>query len=359
MDGRQTLLERHDELRHHGGNINAARCRFPNAPTPWIDLSTGINPRPYPIDAIAPDAWNRLPDPSELAALEQAARTAYGADPATAIVAAPGTQALLQWLPRVVPARRVGILGFTYGEHEKCWRAAGAEVTIVDAVSELTKFDVAVAVTPNNPDGRVLPANLLAATAGSLAETGGLLILDEAFMDVLERRHSLVPLLPRAGALVLRSFGKIYGLAGLRLGFAVASPKVAALLRAAMGPWAVSGPAIEIGRRALADAAWLESTLSWLDSAADRLDGLLRVAGFTIMGGTKLFRLASHHAASDWFERLAQCGILTRPFHSKPNWLRFGLPGAQEDWQRLETALLSRESNMRTPSSPPPAILTG
>lgn len=336
-------------LRHHGGNINAARGRFPNAPAPWIDLSTGVNPIPYPINAIAPHAWNRLPDPSDLAALERAAGAAYGADPATAIVAAPGTQALLQWLPRVVSARRVGILDFTYGEHEKCWRAAGAEVTTVDVISELTRFDVGVVVTPNNPDGRVLPAKLLATTAESLAEAGGLLIVDEAFMDVLERRDSLVPLLPRAGALVLRSFGKVYGLAGLRLGFAAASPEIAAVLRAAMGPWAVSGPAIEIGRQALTDAVWLESTLSWLGSAADRLDGLLRVAGFTIVGGTKLFRLASHHAASAWFERLAQRGILTRPFHGKPNWLRFGLPGAQAEWQRLEAALLSCETNIADP----------
>ncbi len=333
-------------LRHHGGNINAARRQYPNAPSPWIDLSTGVNPIPYPIGTIAPQAWNRLPDASDLVVLEQAAGAAYGAAPPTAIVASPGTQALLQWLPRVVPARRVGILGYTYGEHEKCWRAAGAEVTIVDAVAELTRFDVGVVVNPNNPDGRLVPAERLATTAESLAQAGGLLIVDEAFVDVLERRDGLVPLLPRAGAVVLRSFGKVYGLAGLRLGFAAASPEIAAVLRAAMGPWAVSGPAIEIGRQALMDTAWLESTLSWLGSAADQLDGLLLGAGFTIVGGTKLFRLASHHAASIWFERLAQCGILTRPFNGKPNWLRFGLPGTQTEWQRLEAALLSCATNM-------------
>ena len=328
-----------DKLRHHGGNINVARRLFPNAPEPWIDLSTGINPLPYPIGAIAPSAWAKLPEISDVAALESAARTAYGAGPSTEIVAAPGTQALLQWLPRIFPAQRVGILGFTYEEHERCWRAGGAEVTKVGALSDLVAFDVGVVVNPNNPDGRTFPSQILAETAVLLAERGGLLVVDEAFMDVLGRCNSLVPCLPQAGAVVLRSFGKIYGLAGLRLGFAAASPEVGAMLRRAIGPWAVSGPALEIGQRALLDNSWLTKTVAWLCDEANRLDGLLQSAGFEIVGGTPLFRLARHKKAAHWFEQLGRAGILTRPFHAKPDWLRFGIPQPLADWDRLGAAL--------------------
>ena len=349
MDEAETLPECPDELRHHGGNINAARLRFPGAKLPWIDLSTCINPIPYPVGAVSPDAWTRLPEPSAQAALEAAARAAYGADAETEVIAAPGTQALLQWLPRVVPARSVGILGFTYGEHEKCWRDAGVAVTTVDTPGELTAFDIGVVVNPNNPDGRIVPPDILAAAAKLLAKRHGLLIVDEAFMDVLDPRHSLVPGLPRSGVVVLRSFGKMYGLAGLRLGFALTSPDLAISLRAALGPWSVGGPAIEIGHRALSDGLWLDKATSRLQNDAARLDGLLREAGFTIAGGTPLFRCAAHPEAASWFRRLAQSGILTRPFNAKPDWLRFGIPGAPTEWERLEATL-------RSPVEPQPLM---
>ena len=351
---RETPPEGADELRYHGGNINLARSRFPRAPRPWIDLSTGINPLPYPIGEIAPSAWSRLPEPADVAALEAAARTAYGAPPTVEIVAAPGTQALIQWISRIIPARRVGVLGFTYGEHTTCWRDAGADVVTVATLGELDAFDVGVVVNPNNPDGRQIPPDLLAETARSLSRRGGLLIADEAFMDVLPPRDSLVPDFPGAGAVVLRSFGKIYGLAGLRLGFAAASQEVATQLRRAIGPWAVSGPAIDIGRRALADAGWLTEAVARLQSEATRLDRMLQAAGFEIAGGTPLFRLAARRDASHWFDQLGRAGILTRPFLARPDWLRFGIPHAPADWARLEAALCAGEDSDRVM---PPGIL--
>jgi cobalamin biosynthesis protein CobC len=341
MESQEQGPEGARDLRYHGGNINAARSLYPDAPAPWIDLSTGINPVPYPVGAVPPSAWTRLPEPAELAALEAAARVAYGAGPSAGIVAAPGTQALIQWLPRLVPARRVGVLGFTYREHENCWRAAGAEISTVTALPDLAGFDVGVVVSPNNPDGRTFAPDDLAEVAGRLARRGGRLIVDEAFMDLIGRPSSLVPRLPAAGAIVLRSFGKAYGLAGLRLGFAAASAEDCLQLRGAMGPWAVSGPAIEIGRRALADETWLAETAGRLNDEANRLDGLLQSAGFDIVGGTPLFRLAQQSDAAAWFERLCRAGILTRPFQAKPAWLRFGIPHGAADWARLEAALRS------------------
>jgi len=330
------------DLRHHGGNINAARRQFPQAPLPWIDLSTGINPVPYPVGAIPPAAWTRLPEPAQLAELEAVARRAYGVPDAAGIVAAAGTQALIQWLPRIFPAQRVGVLGLTYGEHETCWRAAGADVTIVPSPADLAGFDVGVVVNPNNPDGRLYPPEMMADIATKLASRNGYLVVDESFMDVIGPHSSLVPRLPVADAVVLRSFGKTYGLAGVRLGFALAAPETTARLCAAMGPWAVSGPAIEIAQQALADNEWLTKTITRLSQQANRLDRLLQSAGFEIIGGTALFRLACHEQAARWFDRLCQAGILTRPFRTQPHWLRLGIPHAPAEWARLHAVLDSR-----------------
>jgi cobalamin biosynthetic protein CobC len=332
------------ELRYHGGNINAARTLYPDAPEPWIDLSTGINPVPYPVGVVAPSAWSRLPEPAGLAALEAAARSAYGAAPDAGIVAAPGTQALIQWLPRLFPARRVGILGFTYREHELCWGDAGAQVSSVTALSELAEYDAGIIVNPNNPDGRMVSPGDLADLAGRLARRGGRLIIDEAFMDLIAVPGSVVPCLPASGAIVLRSFGKAYGLAGVRLGFAAGSREDCALLRQAMGPWAVSGPAIDIGRRALADETWRLETASRLRHEADRLDGLLLAAGFEVIGGTPLFRLGLRSGAGAAFDDMCRAGILTRPFQARPDWLRFGIPGSAAEWERLRMALRARSA---------------
>jgi cobalamin biosynthesis protein CobC len=336
MDSGKMMWNPEEPLRYHGGNINAAGRQFPDAPTPWIDLSTGINPVPYPVTEFPLSSLSRLPESSEQAALEAAAAKAYGAALGTEIVAVPGTQALIQLLPRVVLALRVGILGPTYGEHEKCWRAAGAEIVPAASLSDFDGCDVGVVVNPNNPDGRLLSLGELRQAATQV----GTLIVDEAFMDVVQPSASLAPVLP-ANAVLLRSVGKAYGLAGLRLGFAVAHVDLGARLRAALGPWAVSGPAIAIGQRALADSAWLADTIQRLSAESSRLDRLVTTAGFTIIGGTPLFRLGRSPNAGDWFIRLAEAGILVRPFDTDPGLLRFGIPHALSDWERLEAALCS------------------
>jgi len=339
MDSGATIAEVADAPWYHGGNINAARRLFPNAPEPWIDLSTGINPVPYPVGDIPGSAWTRLPQPAELTDLETAARNAYDVPVAADVVAAPGTQAIIQWLPYLFHARRVGILGHTYGEHAKCWRAAGAETVAAYSLADFGSCDVGVVVNPNNPDGRIVEPAQLAVAATAFAKRGGLLVVDEAFMDVVTPSMSLAPALPREGGVVLRSFGKAYGLAGLRLGFAVASEEIGAKLRSALGPWAISGPAIEIGRRALADRAWLAAARSKLNESAKRMDHLLTAAGFTIVGGTPLFRLAEREDSESWFESLGRAGILTRPFPDRAGALRFGIPSGEAGWARLETAL--------------------
>jgi cobalamin biosynthetic protein CobC len=318
---------------YHGGDLASARRLFPDAPQPWIDLSTGVNPHPYPLPEITPAAWTRLPDPSALARLEAAAATRYRAR-AAHVVAAPGSQAIIQALARLLPARRVGVLGATYPGHARAW---SADVVRVERIEELADCDVAVVVNPNNPDGRIVASAALRDLAAGM--TGRALIVDEAFADFDAADQSLAPDLPERGAIVLRSFGKTYGLAGLRLGFAIASPDIAAPLRAALGPWAVSGPAIEIGLRALPDEAWLEATRARVMGEAERLDRLLIAAGWMIIGGTTLFRLGSRTDAGERFASLLRAGLLTRPFEDAPDRLRFGLPANEEAWRRLTKAM--------------------
>jgi cobalamin biosynthesis protein CobC len=329
------------QLSYHGGNLGAARRLFPDAPAPWIDLSTGVNPHPYPLPPFASDDWAHLPEPGSLAALEAEAARRYGAE-AGQTIAAPGTQAVIQLMARLRPARRVRIFGFTYSGHQRAWAAAGANVETVENLADLAAADVAIVVNPNNPDGRRTDRASLAELHAKITARGGTLIVDEAFMDLSERGQSLIPSLPGTSAIVLRSFGKTYGLAGLRLGFAIASPDIVASLRAALGPWPVSGPAIAIGRVALADDAWLERAALRLAREAGRLDRLLVESGFESRGGTILFRLVRHPQAAGIFVDLMRHGILTRPFSALPDRLRFGLPGDAEAWRRLEAALQSR-----------------
>jgi cobalamin biosynthetic protein CobC len=321
----------------HGGDLATAKALFPDAPEPWIDLSTGINPIPYPLPALPLSLWQRLPGASEEAALLAAARGAYQVRVQSRILAAPGTQILIELLPRLMPqGAGVAVLSPTYGEHAQAWRKAGAELREIADLSEAGDAAVVVLVNPNNPDGRVIAPGRLAALAADLRARGGLLVVDEAFCDFMPGA-SLVPVLPE-GALVLRSFGKAYGLAGLRLGFAIGEPDLIDRLRAMLGPWAVAGPALHIGTAALADRAWLAAAAAARSADAARLDALLAGRGLVI-GGTALYRLLESAAAPGLFARLGRAGLYVRRFQHDASRLRFGLPADEAAWTRLARAL--------------------
>ncbi len=321
----------------HGGDLSAASDRFGEPAEGWVDLSTGINPRPWPVDAAMLDGLHALPDGARLNALRNAAATAYGtADPAR-VVAAPGTQALIQWLPRLHRVGRVAIVSPTYGEHAAAWKLAGHDVVELRDLPAAADFDAVVVTRPNNPDGRAPDRADIASLAADMAARGGVLVVDEAFAD-LDPAGS-VAARAQQGLIALRSFGKFYGLPGLRLGFAVCDPVTAGSLAAALGPWPVSSLAADIGAAALADAAWQAETRSWLSDSARRLDGILTAARFGIAGGTDLFRLATRNDAMKQYEQLGRAGIYVRCFPDNPSWLRFGLPGTDEHWTRLEKAM--------------------
>jgi cobalamin biosynthetic protein CobC len=301
---------------------------YPEAPMPWIDLSTGINPSAYPMDQLPTDALTRLPSGFEVRRLEEIAARAYSATDPDRVIAVPGSQALIQLLPRLRPPGQVAILGPTYDEHRRSWERAGHRVTLVETLAAALTIrpDVVVVVNPNNPDGRIIAPEVLAAAAADLNSRQGWLVIDEAFAD-LEDGVSLAPM-EVPNAIILRSFGKAYGLAGLRLGFAVIEPAFGARLRAEFGSWAVSGPAIVFASAALADRAWLSRQKTELGRSAVEFDAMLTQAGFRVVGGTRLFRLAWHEEAASWFQRLACAGIWVRKFDFNTKLLRFGNPGA-------------------------------
>ena len=322
----------------HGGDLGAARKLFPGAPEPLVDLSTGINPFSYPVPRLDAEAFTRLPEPADLDRLAAIAAAAYGAPSADHVVAAPGLQIVLPMVAGLAPPGRAAVLSPTFEEHARVAALAGHTVRGVAAPHELAEAALAIVVNPNNPDGRLIARETLLALADALAP--GVLIVDEAFMDVgPEPAASLAADVGRRNLVVLRSFGKFFGLAGLRLGFVLAAPEVAARLRSTLGPWAVSGPALAAGAVALADTAWIATMRARLADTARRLDTLLIAAGLEVAGGTTLFRLVRTPAAGAVFDRLGRAGILVRRFAGHPSWLRFGLPGSETEWQRLAAAL--------------------
>jgi cobalamin biosynthetic protein CobC len=323
----------------HGGDLAAARLLFPGAPEPFVDLSTGINPHSYPIPRFASDVFTRLPDPGAMGRLEQIAAHTYGAPSGACIVAAPGTQILLGQVAALVPPGRAMLLGPTYAEHARAAALAGHVVNEARELDELADADLAIIVNPNNPDGRTVQRSHLVALAQARVGHRGLMVIDEAFMDVGPPNASLCADVERGRIVVLRSFGKFFGLAGLRLGFAVAAPDLAARLRALLGPWAVSGPAIAIGEIALADTTWIAATRARVAAEATRLDQLLQGRGLALAGGTSLFRLARTPRAAAHYDQMGRGGVLVRHFEEHPHWLRFGLPPDEPAWQRLREAL--------------------
>lgn len=327
----------------HGGSLARAEALFPGAPRPWVDLSTGINPHSYPLFDLPATAFSRLPEESRTRALAALAAEFYGAPDASHVTPAPGTQILLPLVMELVPPGNAAVLSPTYAEHRRAAALAGHAVGDVSEFDALFDADLAVVVNPNNPDGRIVPRARLLDLARHMAGKGGLLVVDEAFMEVGPQAESVAGDVGSAGVagglVVLRSFGKFFGLAGVRLGFALAAPPLAARLAARLGPWAVAGPALEYGMRALADRDWQSDMRATLARDAVRLDALLAAHGVQVAGGTSLFRFVRLDSAPSLFHALGGHGILVRRFAVMTDALRFGLPGSEAEFQRLADVL--------------------
>ncbi|MGX9354519.1 threonine-phosphate decarboxylase CobD [Roseobacteraceae bacterium S113] len=317
-------------MRDHGGDMDRARATF--GAGDWIDLSTGINPVPYPVPAMPSSVWGTLPTRADVSALEQAAQSAYGTT--APCVALAGAQGAIQLVPRLMVPGEARVLTPTYNEHAGALEAQGWRTTPVSQLDALEGAALAVVVNPNNPDGRSWSPEALTRLAGQV----GLLVVDESFCDMTPER-SILPKLEADNVVVMRSFGKFFGLAGARLGFAFSSVDRVAQLRALAGPWAVSGPAIALGRAALSDRAWQDQTRARLSADAARMDDLAARAGWTLVGGTTLFRTYDVGDAGAVQTELAHHHIWSRIFPYAPTWMRLGLPGTAAHWARFEAAI--------------------
>lgn len=319
-------------MRDHGGNLDQAIATWGGTAAEWIDLSTGINRVPYPLPPLPPEVWTALPGKGARQRLIAAAALCYRTDAAVLPVA--GAQAAIQMIPHLAAPGLARVLAPTYNEHAAALRAAGWQVEEVTTPEALDGADLAVVVNPNNPDGRSQdPDRLLA-----LAEGVGRLVVDESFADP-RPELSVAARAGRHGMLVLRSFGKFYGLAGLRLGFVLGGARDIAALEAMAGPWPVTGAAIEVGRIALGDRAWAAATTARLNAEALAMDRIGAAAGWTPLGGAELFRLFATPDAGAAQARLARARIWSRIFPYSRHWIRLGLPGDSAEWARLAAAL--------------------
>ncbi|MBT9304162.1 threonine-phosphate decarboxylase CobD [Pseudomonas sp. TAE6080] len=319
----------------HGGRLRKAAMQYGIAQEDWLDLSSGLAPWPWPIPPISLRAWARLPETDD--GLEQAACDYYGA---AQVLPVPGSQAAIQLLPRLRRAGKVGVLSPCYAEHAEAWRRAGyivREVLEQEVDFFLDSLDVLVVVNPNNPTGLSIAPQRLLDWHARLAQRGGWLVVDEAFMDTTPQL-SLANQAHQVGLIVLRSFGKFFGLAGVRLGFVLAERKLLKLLAEQVGPWAVSGPTRELGQVCLRDSAGHTHQRQRCEEASQRLFSLLEQYGLRPQGGCALFQWLIADRAEQLHEFMAQRGILLRLFVHDSS-LRFGLPGTDADWQRLEQAL--------------------
>jgi L-threonine-O-3-phosphate decarboxylase len=317
----------------HGGRLRRAAAEYGIPVADWLDLSTGINPAGWPVPPLPAEAWARLPEEAD--GLAEAACACYGARHALPVA---GSQAAIQALPRLRPPARVGVVVPGYAEHAQAWRAAGHAVVPVDpAGAPPDDLDVLVLIHPNNPTGRAYATDALLGWHDRLAARGGWLVVDEAFMDCTPAA-SLAGHSHRSGLVVLRSLGKFFGLAGARVGFVLAEPALLDRLAELLGPWPLSGPAREVARLALLDTAWQASARPRLIAAGARLAAMLAGRGLAPTGGSALFQWLITPQAADIHAALARRGILVRRFDA-PASLRFGLPGSEAGWRRLDRAL--------------------
>ncbi|HYD33463.1 MAG TPA: threonine-phosphate decarboxylase CobD [Methylophilaceae bacterium] len=319
----------------HGGRLAAAIREFGIPREEWIDLSTGIHPVGYPVPPVPAECWQRLPE-EEDGLLENAALY-YGT---SHLLPCAGSQAAIMVLPSLRPPCRVGVLGPTYAEHAQAWQRAGHHVVNIEEYQPDMPFDVVVLVNPNNPTGRLFTTNTLLEWHAALSPRGGWLVVDEAFMDVTPG-HSLAPYTGMPSLIVLRSLGKFFGLAGIRVGFILAWKNLLVQLREVWGPWPLAHPARWVAKQVLVDTEWQAEQRSWLLKQSQRLAELLAVHNMAPAGGTGLFQWVRTSDAGTLFAQLAPRGVLVRRF-DHPASLRFGLPADERSWAKVNFLLQER-----------------
>lgn len=340
----------------HGGDIYSASREFGRAPEDWLDLSTGINPRSYPFDVLTDKAAARLPylHPGFL----QAAKQYYASEH---FVPVAGTQSSIAVLPDILlslsSVQRVLVPELGYSEHAHQWRMRGVELVYYPSDNaELMQAGIEraldahpdthlVVINPNNPTAITVSVDLLTQWREKQSRDARL-IVDEAFIDVTPEHSILSDFDANTGVIVLRSFGKFFGMAGLRLGFVFAEREVLDALGKAVGVWAINGPAQAIAQAALTDFAWQQNAREWIVN-----DGACTRALFRPLLGSPCVEHAlfsvytkAPRDARACYEQLAGAGILSRvvPWRDDKALLRLGLLRADDESARARVGAAVR-----------------
>jgi cobalamin biosynthetic protein CobC len=339
---------------HHGGDLQRAASDYGIALEHWLDLSTGIAPWGWPVGAIPDAVWQRLPQVN--CPLQAPAAAYYGCQRA-AVLAVPGSQYVIQTLPALFAGLTVALPDRGYFEHRRAWTEAGHRVLdyghdqlpSLDRLIRQGRVDAVLVINPNNPTTVCVERELLLQWREILAQRGGVLIVDEAFMDLPEG-NSLAADCPLPALVVLRSVGKFFGLAGLRLGFALSDAMVQTQLQQRLGPWAVSGPAQYIGCQALLDRNWqrqqrqriAQMTALQLQAMTRALQAQLDSGQWRLLPGPLFISLLLPSACgAALFEALAARAILIRRFdYGAEACLRFALPASEQQCRQLQSSLV-------------------
>jgi cobalamin biosynthetic protein CobC len=324
----------------HGGQLQQVAKNSKIPIEQWLDLSTGISPLSYPIPEIPSNIWQELPEPSM--SLITAAKNYYGTN---ALIATSGSQNIISKLPLLCYQHlgnqlKVWLPKVGYKEHEKAWRDHGYHIHHYHDLPEpheLTEKCVLIVINPNNPSGELYHHSTLSKLLKAVENKGGWLVIDEAFMDVISPSQTLIEQTNNQQLFVLRSVGKFFGLAGIRLGFVSAAPTWLTRLNAISSPWEVNGPAQFVATRALQDSHWQENQRQSLHRLSDRLEELLAQYFNTKITGTLLFKTVSVKNAKDVFDQLCLLGIYVR-LCDEQDALRFGIP-RESTFKRLKSAL--------------------
>jgi cobalamin biosynthetic protein CobC len=320
----------------HGGNLRQAADLYNIPLKNWMDLSTGINPRPWQPPEIPASVWQRLPEADDDLLL--VAQHYYGCENLLPIA---GSQVAIQSLPYCRKRSRIGIVSPCYAEHTYWWQQAGHSVVTIrpDEIDLFIRgLDVLLLINPNNPDTTQYSIDDLLRWHQQLIKDNGWLIVDEAFIDSTPQQSLLSQnkIMPK-GLIVLRSIGKFFGLAGIRLGFIAAEPILLEQIAQQQGPWSVSHPARWLGTLALADQQWQQQTRDFLAEQSKNLQQILSQS-FQNIYKTNYFCYIQHPDAKQIKHKLAQQGIWIRYF-DKPSAIRLGLPANRAELHQLDETL--------------------
>jgi cobalamin biosynthetic protein CobC len=336
----------------HGGQLIEIAKQYEIPLDEWIDLSTGINPNGYPANGIPESVWNRLPENNDKL-VETAAQ--YYQCHTNSLLPVSGTQFAIQVIPGLFSQSTIGLIQPGYYEHAKHWKKhnhtivsfehnpendAETNLALINQINKkIHELDVLLIINPNNPTGLIFSKQQLLQWQEILLKQNSYLIVDEAFMDS-NTCNSLISSISRPNLIILRSTGKFFGLAGIRLGFVFSNQSILNKISELQGPWPISGPSRWLAQKALADAQWQKETLVEIQKNSRRLQSLLSIHHLKPNGGTDLYQWIKTSYATKIYHHLNKHGILTRLF-SDPSSLRVGLPKNEIEWQKLELALHS------------------